>query len=267
MTFSVATGHFLFIEQLSSSVLLPAAGVFLLACGSAALNQVQEAHIDGKMSRTKARPIPSGRIQREWALFIALLFAGAGFYLISCIETHTLTVLCLAGLALVWYNGVYILLKRFTPFAVVPGALVGAIPPMIGWAAGGGLISDPAILWLAFFMFVWQIPHFWLLLLMYGRDYEEANLPSLTAIFSRAQIARITCMWILAVAFVGLLLGVLEGVRFPWNLGILAASMWLIAHAFGFLRVKKSAAYFPAFMRINLYALLLMIVLMGNVLW
>ncbi|MBD3293799.1 MAG: hypothetical protein GF393_12820, partial [Armatimonadia bacterium] len=146
VTLSVATGHLLFIETLSFSVILPAAGVFLLACGSAALNQVQEARIDRRMARTRGRPVPSKRIPAEWALFAALALIGAGLYLLSSIRTHTLTLLVLAGLAVFWYNGVYILLKRITAFAVVPGALVGSIPPLIGWAAGGGMITDPAIL-------------------------------------------------------------------------------------------------------------------------
>jgi len=268
VTFSVAMGHFLFVEAISESVILPALGVFLLACGSAALNQVQEARIDGLMRRTRGRPIPSGRISRDWALFIALAFIGAGFYTFSWIEAHTLTILGLGGLALVWYNGVYFLLKRVTAFAVVPGALVGAIPPVIGWTAGGGLALDGAILGVAFFFFLWQIPHFWLLLLMHGRDYEDAGLPSLTRLFAPAQIRRITFVWILAVGVTSVLMIVAGRVGLPWNVGILLASLWLSLSALDFLRGGREVdACFPLFMRINVYAFLVMVFLSGDAVW
>jgi protoheme IX farnesyltransferase len=269
VTFSVAAGHFMFMEAITASVLLPALGVFLLACGSAALNEVQEARIDALMARTRGRPIPSGRISRDWALFIALALIGAAFYTLASIEAHTLTVLGLAGLALVWYNGVYVLLKRVTAFAVVPGALVGAIPPVIGWTAGGGLALDGAILKVAFFFFLWQIPHFWLLLLMHGRDYENAGLPSLTKLLAPQQIRRITFMWILAVCVTSVLMIVSGRIALPWNLGILLASLWLALSALDFLRGGRRDvdACFPLFMRINVYAFLVMVFLSGNAVW
>ena len=67
--------------------------------------------------------------------------------------------------ALIWYNGIYTPLKRKTAFAVVPGSVIGAIPPMVGYVAAGGSALDPQILAFAFFMFMWQIPHFWLLIM------------------------------------------------------------------------------------------------------
>jgi hypothetical protein len=89
-----------------------------------------------------------------------------------------------------WYNGVYTFLKRKSPFAAIPGAVIGAIPPAIGWICGKGALSfDPQILALSFFFFIWQVPHFWLLLLNFGRDYEKAGFPSLTRIFNSASSA------------------------------------------------------------------------------
>lgn len=264
VTVSVATGHLLFMKTLSTSVVLPALAVFVLACGSAALNQVQEARIDGRMERTRVRPIPSGRITRDWALFVAMALLGAGFYALSCIETHTYTLLVLGAFTVFWYNGVYILLKRVTAFAVVPGALVGAVPPVMGWVSAGGLATDPQILEVALFFFIWQIPHFWLLLLLFGRDYEEAGLPSLTRIFSKAQIARITFMWILAVAMMGILLMLTLDIAPAWKLIAVASSIWLGVDALGFLRPEGSKAYLPAFVKINAYAVAVMICLMGD---
>jgi protoheme IX farnesyltransferase len=268
VTFSVATGFFLFTERFTWDVLLPALGVFVLACGSAALNQVQEARIDARMTRTKARPIPSGRIPREWALFVALAFICAGLYMLSSIGTHTAVLVALGGLAVVWYNGVYILLKRVTAFAVVPGSLVGAIPPVIGWCAAGGIADDPAILEVALFFFIWQIPHFWLLLLLHGEDYEQAGLPNLTRLFSSVQIARITSMWIFAIAAMGMVLAIRRDVHVPWNIFMLLVSIWLFFDAFAFLKKgRRKTAFLPMFIRINVYAFLIMIFLMGNAFW
>ena len=103
-----------------------------------------------------------------------------------------LTAALLGMLAVGWYNGIYTPLKRITAFAVVPGAIVGALPPAIGWVAGGQSLGDMRLLALGFFFFMWQIPHFWILTVRCGSDYQAARIPSLTAIFSSAQLARIT---------------------------------------------------------------------------
>ncbi|MCB9250544.1 MAG: UbiA family prenyltransferase [Ignavibacteriales bacterium] len=74
--------------------------------------------------------------------------------------------------------------------------MVGALPPVIGWAAAGGNIFDSEILALAGFLFIWQIPHFWLLLLMYDKQYKDAGYPTLSNVLSNAQIVKITFAWI-----------------------------------------------------------------------
>jgi heme o synthase len=265
VTLSVATGYLLFAETVSREIVLPLLGTFLLACGAAALNQVQEAPLDARMPRTRNRPIPAGAIGRDWALLIAIALIGAGLTTLASIERHTLTLLALGALAIVWYNGVYVALKRWTSFAVIPGALIGAIPPVIGWVSAGGLVTDPAAMTLATFFFIWQIPHFWLLLIWYGDQYEAAGLPSLTATFTPPQLARITSVWILAVATFGVLMGATEGRHLPWNALIVVASLWLAASALQLLAVKRiDDLALPAFVRINVYALIMMAALVGN---
>ena len=267
VTITVALGHFLFLQHFSWSVLLPTLGVFLLSCGSATLNHIQEAKIDAQMDRTRNRPIPSGRIGKDWALFIALVFISTGLYTIASIEVYTTKLLLLGALAIFWYNVVYTYLKRVTAFAIVPGALIGAIPPVIGWVAAGGLITDPGILGVAFFVFLWQIPHFWCLLLMTGRDYEQAGLPSLTAILSRAQIERITSIWMLALAASGMILARRSHLAVPWFLVVLVASLWLARVAIAILRRHDSTApWSPTFLRINVYLLSMVVCLAGDAL-
>jgi heme o synthase len=265
VTVSVATGFFLFAGTWTVDVLLPMLSMFVLACGSAALNQVQEARLDARMRRTRHRPIPSGRIRRDWALFLAIALIGLGLSLLASIEKHTETLVALGAFAVFWYNGVYVILKRITAFAVVPGSVIGAIPPVVGYVAAGGVPDDPAILAVAFLFFLWQIPHFWLLLIRFGEDYQETGLPSLNQVFSEAQLARITAIWILSLATCGTLMSAAGGLQLPWNVLILGASLWLAIAAFRLLVARKSLELaMPTFLSINLYMLLLMLALVGN---
>jgi protoheme IX farnesyltransferase len=261
VTLSAATGYLLFEEPVSWQLVYPALGVFLLACGSSALNEVQERRIDARMARTRGRPLPTSRIDPPAALFIAVLLMLLGLTLLASVDRRERIpiILTLAGFSVFWYNGVYTYLKRVTVFAVVPGALVGAVPPLIGWAAAGGVITDPLILFVGFFFFLWQIPHFWLLVLRRGGEYEEAGLPSLTRTFSRRQIRRLTFMWILAVAGAGILLGLLRTVSFPWNAALFLASVWLAERAFTLLGPRDHDALFrTAFVNLILYAVAVM---------
>ena len=179
------------------------AALMLQACGAAALNQVQDAHIDVLMERTARRPIPAGRISRRAATLFALGLLAAGSVVLGFFGLAPM----LLGLgAAVVYNLVYTPLKRVTPFAALPGALIGALPPVVGWSAAGGYLSDPSIHLVAFFFFIWQIPHFWLLLLFYHRDYADGGLPSLFDRFDRRQIVKLTFIWIAALAVSALLL-------------------------------------------------------------
>src|SRR5574338_1116718 len=125
------------------------------------------------MKRTRNRPIPSGKISPENALKIAVTLLIAGATMIYA--GSGLLALGLGLLNLLWYNAIYTKLKKVNPLAIIPGSLVGAIPPAVGWVAAGGSISDPRILIISSFFFIWQIPHFWLLLLVLDKDYETAG--------------------------------------------------------------------------------------------
>jgi protoheme IX farnesyltransferase len=175
-----------------------ALSVFLLACGSSALNQYQERGIDALMERTRNRPIPSGIIRPPRALLFALVLLGIGLSVIEV--TGGLKVLLLGMFAVCWYNGLYTPLKRKSAFAVIPGALIGAVPPTIGWVAGEGYFFSPKLWAMSFLFFMWQVPHFWLIMLNFGREYEGAGLPSLKNIFTESQLRRITFHWIFALA-------------------------------------------------------------------
>jgi protoheme IX farnesyltransferase len=247
---SVIAGYLLAAGGFEAGILTAVLGVFLLACGASALNQWQERDLDARMKRTAARPLPSGRVTPPYALLASLSMIALG--------TVTLfpnwTAMALGIVTVMWYNGVYTPLKRVTAFAAVPGGLVGALPPVIGWVCAGGHILDPRILAVAFFFFIWQIPHFWLLLMRTGDDYRRAGLPSLTAVFSRPQLSRVTFVWMLATAVACLVFPLFGIANSLWlYLGFVAGAAWLAWHAVSMLR---SGGAQLAFKQINVFALI-----------
>jgi protoheme IX farnesyltransferase len=207
------------------------------------------------MDRTKNRPIPSGRIKSNDALAISLILILLGSLVL--IIGSNLIAFSLGLLDLVWYNFVYTLLKRKTSFAIVPGSLVGAIPPIIGWVAGGGVLFDPQILAIASFFFIWQIPHFWLLLLVMDKDYHQAGFPTLTQVFSRNQLSRITFIWIISTAVTGFLITLFGLVTDIWiSLALFISSLWLTWKAFKLLADSEDFSVFRStFGYINYFAL------------
>lgn len=172
-----------------------ALGVFFMSCSSSVLNHWQERETDAKMPRTQNRPVPAKKISPSEAFITAMVFALSGSLVLYFYNPPI--ALLLSWITLFFYNLIYTPLKRVTAFAVIPGSLVGAMPPVIGWTAAGGSLHSEVILLVAAFFFLGQIPHFWLLLLMFGDQYKLAGLPSLTRIFSESQIKRITFAWVL----------------------------------------------------------------------
>jgi len=255
VSLTTVAGWVLGAGALSRGLLWCVVGTFLLAAGASALNQVQERRQDALMQRTRGRPIPSGRISVAAALGVSfsLLAAGGAFLTWA----GGLAALGLGAFALLWYNGVYTHLKRRTRFAAVPGALIGAVPPAIGCVAAGGDLGAPPMLAVMFFMFIWQVPHFWLLLLLYPRDYERAGWRDLQSLFSPPQLSRVTAVWTFAAATAALLFPLFGAVRlWPTVAVLVAAATWLCAGAAGLLcgtgdgpRVRR------VFAQINLFAL------------
>ncbi len=195
VAFSAGAGYILYeksgsITGFFSTVL----GVFLLSAGSAALNQYQERHTDALMLRTKKRPLPAHELRSRTALGISvtLIFSGTALLILGTVWLAAL----LGLLNVVLYNLIYTNLKPKTSFAVVPGALVGAVPPLIGFTAAGGSPIAPQALFMAGFMFMWQLPHFWLLLSTYRREYEKAGFVSLVKIPGERDTKVIVPAWI-----------------------------------------------------------------------
>lgn len=154
-------------------------GTALVAGGAAALNQVWERETDRKMRRTSGRPVPRGRLRvAEGASFgIALSLAGLAELALGA----TAAAAVVAGLTLVSYVLVYTPLKTRTSLATLVGAVPGALPPVIGWAAATGDVTLPALV-LFGIVFFWQMPHFLAIAWMYRDEYARAGMPLLPVI-------------------------------------------------------------------------------------
>lgn len=255
---SAATGFFLGPYRRIEDVLAPAAAVFFLACGASALNQYQERGIDARMERTRCRPLPSGTVTPNQALFFSIFLILAGLVVLG--QTGGVKTGMLGLFALLWYNGIYTSLKRITAFASVPGAVAGMIPPAIGWASAGGPFFDPRLFAVCFVFFMWQIPHFWLLLLRHGDEYKKAGLPSLISVMSPAQISRVTFVWMVAASIAGLLLPLYGVVRSPVVcFCLIPPGVWLVWKG-RFLAKRRRMPPLPSglFRSINLYLFLIM---------
>jgi len=154
-------------------------GTGLLASGTAALNQWYEVESDAKMRRTRRRPLPAGRINRTNGLVFGLLLSGTGFADLW-IGTNRLTA-ALGLFTLVSYLFLYTPLKQRTPACTSVGAVPGAMPPLIGYAAAGHGI-DASALALFLILFVWQFPHFDAIAWIYRDDYARAGIRMLPVI-------------------------------------------------------------------------------------
>jgi len=260
VTITTMFGYIAATNSIDAKILLPTIGILLLACGSAALNHFQERKTDAIMDRTKKRPIPSGKISASSVLTLSLSLVMLGSVLIF-IGSGWLA-LSFGLLNLIWYNGVYTPLKKITPLAIIPGSLVGAIPPIVGWVAGGGYLFDPQIILISFFFFIWQIPHFWLLLMVLDKDYQKAGFPTLTQIFNQQQLGRITFIWIVATGVTGLLIPLFQISQNEFiNYSLFIAALWLAFKSINLLQqTQETSAFKFAFRSINYFALFVVII-------
>jgi heme o synthase len=147
-------------------------GTALAAAGAAALNQWWERRLDALMHRTRSRPIPGGRMQPRDALVLGCLLSVAGIVYLS-VACNALSAM-LAAATIIVYIFAYTPLKRVSTFNTLVGAIPGALPPVVGWAAATGKMDIGA--WSLFaILFFWQLPHFFAIAWMYREDYARAG--------------------------------------------------------------------------------------------
>lgn len=147
-------------------------GGLFISGASITINQIIERDLDSVMSRTMNRPIPTGRTSVQEATWFALIVGGLGIWLLIQF-TNPLTT-ALSVLSLILYSFVYTPMKRVGSIAVIMGAIPGALPPLLGWVAATGTISQEALIIFGI-QFVWQFPHFWAIAWVADEDYKKAG--------------------------------------------------------------------------------------------
>lgn len=261
VSFTSATGYFVFSHQIDFRVIALLFAVFLLASGASALNECQEYRFDALMDRTKNRPIPTGKISINSAWIISIAFTIAGLVLLFLIFNTTTAFLGFSNI--IWYNVIYTNLKRISPFAVVPGSMVGAIPVLMGWTAAGGYVFDKSIIFIAFFIFIWQIPHFWLLMFKYGKQYEDAGFKTINQTMSPDVLRIVIFSWVLGTSASSMLVPLfLPTLSIPLFLIIFALNIIFIIF---FIRLSfgniAETNFRRSFMSINIYMFAFMIMM------
>lgn len=155
------------------------AGTTLVAAGASVLNQVLERRTDALMLRTRTRPVPAGRITAGEATAFGSALSGSGLALLLW-RSGPLAA-AVAAVTLVSYLALYTPLKQRTPLATLVGAVPGALPPVIGWAAAQRSLEGGAFVLFAI-VFLWQVPHFLAIAWLYRDDYARAGFPMLPVI-------------------------------------------------------------------------------------
>lgn len=167
------------VSSLSWSLFHALLGIGLVSGGTAALNEVMEYKVDARMRRTAGRPLPSGRMSLLHGMIAGvLLTVGGAFYL--AVTTNALTGLLALATAFV-YLAAYTPLKRIHPICTFVGAIPGAMPGVLGWAAARGHLEWGALVMFAI-VFFWQFPHFYSIAWLYREDYAAGSIRMLPAI-------------------------------------------------------------------------------------
>ena len=218
-------------------------GTACVAGGAAALNQVAERDVDGLMWRTRSRPLPDGRVQPGEALVFGILLAAVGLIdLTLAVSPLAATV---ALVTLISYALLYTPLKRRTPAAMIVGAVPGALPPVIGWAAARGALDAGA--WALFtIVFVWQIPHFLAIAWLYREDFARAKLPLVPVIEPDGRsTARQVVLFAVALLPASLLPAAvgLGGSVYVWSAFALSLAFVVLAVRFAAHRTKSAARW------------------------
>ena len=215
-------------------------GTAAAAAGAAALNQWWERRLDALMHRTRTRPIPAGRMRPLEALVLGAVLSifGIGYLAIAC---NTLSAV-LATITIVIYIFAYTPLKRTSTANTAVGAIPGAIPPMVGWAAARGTIDAGA--WSLFaILFLWQLPHFFAIAWMYRDDYSRAGFRMISSDDRSGERSAsqsvLFCILLLIVAWLPASLGVVTMLYVPVEL---ALGGLFVAVAMRFLRLRTRAS-------------------------
>ena len=220
--------------EIGLDMFLATLAVLLVAMGVSTLNQVQEYKSDAKMTRTKNRPIASGRMTPQTGTIIAGVLIVLSMLLIYYLLG--LTGVNIFMFAFIWYNAMYTPLKKKSALAVIPGAVLGVIPPAIGWLVAGHSLKELEFIAIAAYYFIWQVPHFWLLVMLFHGDYKDGGYPTAMRLFGQASLQRLTFVWLIFTIQAGIFL-VWAFEVYPVSIGIaILVGIWAFSSSFELLR-------------------------------
>ena len=235
-------------------------GTALVAAGASAINQISERDIDRRMMRTRSRPVAAERLGVREASVIAwaLTLAGLG---ILWLASGPLAA-AVALVTLVSYAFVYTPLKRVTSLSTIVGAVPGALPPLIGWAAGRGTLLEAAP-WVLFMIgFLWQMPHIIAVGWMYRDDYVRSCLPVLAAVDTTGTMGgRQSVVWLATLVPFSLLPATLHLGGVVYVAGAIALGLFQFALAIRFARDRSTSRARQLFYATLIYLPLLWILL------
>jgi heme o synthase len=219
-------------------------GTLFVASGTGALNQYTERRFDAQMRRTARRPLAAGRLKPSAVLWFGVAFSMLGIVYLAAAVNLLASLLALG--TLLSYLFLYTPLKRKSPLCTLVGAISGAMPPLIGWAAASGRLSFGA--WILYFLlFLWQFPHFMSIAWMYRGDYDRAGY----LVLPHEERARIRLMnWqtflpLLVLGPVSLVpfLTTKSSLSYSLSAGLLWAGFLYCGARFAFLRSNSSARH------------------------
>lgn len=228
-------GSFRLLDALSLAV-----GTLLSAAGANGLNQLIEVERDRKMRRTEGRPLPSGRVGRRHVLVLCLIEIVTGLSLLL-VGNNTLTA-TLSAFVVVTYVAVYTPLKPVSSINTLIGAVCGAIPPMMGWAAAtGGLETGAWILGAT--LFVWQVPHFLALSWLYREDYRRGGYKMLPVSDPSGTITcRMALLYSMALIPIGLTAAAAGMAGWIYAMGAVLLGGWMIERSARLLQRRSDRA-------------------------
>lgn len=238
-------------------------GTALLAAGTNALNQYVERDYDGRMHRTRTRPLPDGRISPLAALLFSSAISVVGTVYLA-LAVNGLTAL-LGAFTLTSYIFVYTPLKRLSTLCTIVGALPGAIPPLMGWAAVTGELGVGG--WIIFgILFFWQLPHFMAISWMYREDYGRGGFVMLSVLDEEGTaVARQAILYSLALLAVSVIPAFLGMTGIVYLIATVAAGLAMLGKSIRFFFDRSRVNARSLFMTSNLYLLTVMILLVVSV--
>lgn len=234
------------------------AGIYFLSSGSLALNQVQEWRLDQKMPRTAKRPIASGKIKPAAAGILAMFLLATGLNFLFTVQP-------MAGwvglVSVLLYNVAYTMYwKPKWVFAAVPGAIPGALPVTIGYAAANPDIFNSESIYLFLIMFLWQLPHFWILAIRYKEDYAKGGIPTLPVTLGMDKTLFQIGLYTFVYVGVALLSPVFVHASWLYLLGVLPFVVKLLLEFSRFYRSHGEKRWLAFFMWLNVSMLVFLII-------